>query len=588
MRETVMSIDSITVFADSFAVKSELKTSHLPLNNLTDQLSSHSGLFIKNYGPSSIATISYRGGNASQTMVNWNGIPISNPMLGLSDLSLINGSIIDHAYINTSAKSISGLTGSIDLTTSVNRKNQLTFTNSYGSFNNKEHSLKGEFSLGKISFSTNILTTSSTNNFPYTLTNGKREITQNSHTSKNALTFATNYAINKSHSLTYATWWQETSRQIPKLTTQSRSTAYQIDKSWRNSLQYSKFSDHSKLNAIVGLIKESILYVDPLILVDSPSDFTSIFTKSDFEYFYGKNKSTISLQNQFVNSTTKAYHNPAHYNLFRADLIHEFILDKTSWGVNIGATKSNTLSVKPLFKLFGIYQFTKYLDIDYSFGNAIRYPTTNDLYWSPGGNSNLRPEHSLNSELGLRFTKQHTKAGITFYNRSVTNWILWSLPIDKNYYSAQNLAKVKSYGVEYDASQNFSISSKWKGKIWTSGNIGRSINQIAIVNPIINEGDQLFYTPEIKSAIGIAAKYGKLSFDGSYQYISSTIGINGDLKPYGILNSSLAYLIIDKKRLNADLVLQAYNISNKQYRIIENRPMPGTNYKLSFILKLNK
>ena len=52
-------------------------------------LGKSSGLYVKQYGPGNLATISIRGSSASQTQLFWNGIPVNSPTLGSSDLALL-------------------------------------------------------------------------------------------------------------------------------------------------------------------------------------------------------------------------------------------------------------------------------------------------------------------------------------------------------------------------------------------------------------------------------------------------------------------------------------------------------------------
>lgn len=47
------------------------------------------GVFFKQYGVTGSSTISRRGADANQTQINWNGLPINNPMLGMSDFNTL-------------------------------------------------------------------------------------------------------------------------------------------------------------------------------------------------------------------------------------------------------------------------------------------------------------------------------------------------------------------------------------------------------------------------------------------------------------------------------------------------------------------
>jgi vitamin B12 transporter len=50
--------------------------------NLSEMLSGKSMIFIKSYGMGGVASPSFRGTGASQTLINWNGININSPYAG--------------------------------------------------------------------------------------------------------------------------------------------------------------------------------------------------------------------------------------------------------------------------------------------------------------------------------------------------------------------------------------------------------------------------------------------------------------------------------------------------------------------------
>jgi iron complex outermembrane receptor protein len=65
---------------------------------IADLLSENTEVFIKSYGMGGTATPSFRGTDASHTLVDWNGININSPMLGQTDLSLIPVGIMDEQW----------------------------------------------------------------------------------------------------------------------------------------------------------------------------------------------------------------------------------------------------------------------------------------------------------------------------------------------------------------------------------------------------------------------------------------------------------------------------------------------------------
>lgn len=102
----IMSINSKTLQANKTRSLAEILTDHTPV-------------YIKSTGTGALATASFRGGSASQTRVNWNGINITPPMSGTFDFSQIPVFFIDNIdlYFGSShTKNGTGaITGSVNL-----------------------------------------------------------------------------------------------------------------------------------------------------------------------------------------------------------------------------------------------------------------------------------------------------------------------------------------------------------------------------------------------------------------------------------------------------------------------------------------
>ena len=89
--------------------------------SVADILVAGSPFFMKSYGPGGLSTVSFRGGNASHTVLTWNGVNMNSPMLGQSDFQLIPVAMTDDIKIyqggSTVAAAQGGLGGVIDIST---------------------------------------------------------------------------------------------------------------------------------------------------------------------------------------------------------------------------------------------------------------------------------------------------------------------------------------------------------------------------------------------------------------------------------------------------------------------------------------
>ena len=94
--------------------------------SLADVLSFNSSIFVKNYGRATLSTVSFRGTSPSHTQVSWNGMKINNPMMGMTDFSMIPSYFIDDVSLLAGTSSVGetggGLGGAVKLSTSPTTK----------------------------------------------------------------------------------------------------------------------------------------------------------------------------------------------------------------------------------------------------------------------------------------------------------------------------------------------------------------------------------------------------------------------------------------------------------------------------------
>ena len=59
----------------------------------------NSGAYVRNYAPGQSSTMQIMGATSNQSSVLWKGVQISNPMLGISDISLLALPLFDESHI---------------------------------------------------------------------------------------------------------------------------------------------------------------------------------------------------------------------------------------------------------------------------------------------------------------------------------------------------------------------------------------------------------------------------------------------------------------------------------------------------------
>ena len=160
-------------------------------DHLAAMLTSHTALYVRNYGNGTLATLGIRGGNATHTQLIWNGIPLRNPMIGLVDLALVPSAFIDEAAIHYGGHGAAFGSGAVGGLISMNN-NDISTTNLFsvefgvGSWGYRNGSIKMNYGSDKIRLGTRIVLQSMENNFRYRLAKGQPERNQVHHKLYNA------------------------------------------------------------------------------------------------------------------------------------------------------------------------------------------------------------------------------------------------------------------------------------------------------------------------------------------------------------------------------------------------------------------
>lgn len=136
----------------------------------------------------------------------------------------------------------------------------------------------------------------------------------------------------------------------------------------------------------------------------------------------------------------------------------------------------NKLDITPgvAFTYFSDFKFHAFpgLDIGYditnnfkvygNIGYTYRIPTYTDLYYSDpvsNGNENLEPEEAFAQELGFKYVSPKLTASLAVFNRDADNLIDYvRTSIDEDVFTATNIAKVNTKGLEFDVAYNFKLN----------------------------------------------------------------------------------------------------------------------------------
>lgn len=548
---------------------------------LGDLLALESGVFIKSYGLGSSATSAIRGGSAGHTLLLWNGLPIGNPMLGQSDLSLIPLGGFDRASVTFGGNAALWGSGALGGVISLQNKadfrpvGQLEYAATFGGFEQKHHVLNVKKTWKNLSFAAQGFAQSGQNDFPYRIRPDlPPKVQTHARLEQRGLQGQAYWRPATRHVVALHLWQQNARRQIPPLTTQNRSTAGQNDAFARGALHWQYASGRAVWQSRVAYFDEQVLYGDTLF---------RIFTKNSFQTGIAEMEADVPLGGSHrVQMGVHASQNRANTDYYAATARQTQVAAFANWGAAWRGFRFQAAlrqawfdgNAVPLIPQASVrYRIGEYVSCYIKAGRNFRLPTLNDRFWQPGGNINLRPEQGWSKEIGFRLAAKWFSLESSAYDRRIRDWILWSPVPGTLFWGAGNVAAVHSRGLEQRVRAQL-FFGKNHVVLHVNHDLARSTNEVALAKPRIEVGQQLFYTPVHQASAGLSWRRGGLEATYAHKYTGSVTGLNEALPAYDIGQAELRYTCF-LWRVRTSAFFKVHNIGNRSYRVIERTPMPG-------------
>ena len=620
---------------DSTALKENIALS------IADVLSYNSSVFVKSYGRATLSTVAFRGTSASHTQVTWNGMPIVNPMLGMTDFSTIPSYFIDRASMLHGSSSLSessgGLGGLVRLATAPVDPDglKMQYVQGAGSFSTFDEFLRLTYGDKHWQSSTRVVYSSSPNDYKYRNRDKKENIYDED---KNII--GSYYPTERNRSGAYKdmhvlqeiyyntgegdrfglnAWYINSNRELAMLSTDYGNDMdfenRQREQTFRSVLSWDRVREKWKVGVKGGYIHTWMAYDykrnkgngEMASMTRSRSKINTFYGSADGDYAPSEKwlfTAGVSVHQHLVESADKniisqegskavvgydkgrvefsgsvsAKWRPT--DRFAASLVLREDMFGTKWA-----------PVIPAFFVDGVLSKKGNIVAKASVSRNYRFPTLNDLYFLPGGNPDLKSEHGFTYDVGVSFSvgKENVYAlsgGVNWFDSHIDDWIIW-LPTTKGFFSPRNLKKVHAYGAETNAHLDVMLGKDWKLDMNGTFSWTPSINESEPMSPADQSvGKQLPYVPEFS-----ATATGRLSwrtwsllykwcyYSQRYTMSSNDYTLTGYLPPYFMNNVTL------EKQLSfrwTDLSLKGSinNLFDEEYLSVLSRPMPGINFEI--------
>jgi vitamin B12 transporter len=581
--------------------------------NLSEMLSGKAMIFIKSYGMGGLASPSFRGTGASQTVIDWNGININSPTLGQSDLSLIPVGLIDEIHIYYGGASMllnnGGIGGAINLETRPVWKKETLMSLNAGTGSFGEHSGLVNVRTGNTNFQsvTKAYLMSAENNFRYldneTSNQAVWKTRTNSQISKQGF-IQELYFKNTDNEMSARLWYQASEKHIPP---PINSTDYH-EKEFDESLR--------------------LMFNDILSREKSRYSFTGAFLMDKLYYTSHQGKDTIdsrSLSQTLVLKGVRESH-PWNYTNLKLSFNDELTMVKSNNFDKVLNRNLSTLTAsfeRECIDRIGITILVSEIVLNHSilipdFSTGLQYrlkngkeyflkasisrnsgiPTMNDLYYPGAGNPDLKNEYSFSYELTWEMNHKisssfNIKSDVSVYHNSIRDLIVWNPTAISSFWAPSNINRVISKGIESTLSIDYSVY-KFNARISAAYSLTRSVTTVSNSPNDNSAGKQLRYVPvnQANSAVrlGYGIIYSSLETSFTGQRYTSKDASNDFLYqlPYNIINNAITGIKLPLHKASIDLSLNINNLFGFNYQSIANYPMPGRSYFMKILIQFLK
>ena len=609
--------------------------------SMADVLTFNSAIFVKNYGRATLSTVAFRGTSPSHTTVSWNGMKINNPMLGMTDFSMIPSYFIDDASLLHGTSSVNetggGLGGAVKLSTKPAQAQGfgMQYVQGVGSFKTTDEFLRLTYGNNHWQVSTRAIYSSSPNDYKYR-NHDKREniydeemniIDQYYPIERNRsgafkdfhILQEVYYNTGKGDRLGLNAWYLRSNRELAMLTVdygdETDFENLQRENTFRGSLSWDHLRKNWKLGTKAGYVNTWMAYDykrdvgngTMAHMTRSRSRINTFFGQADGEYYIGNRwllTANLSLHQHLVESEDK--------NIVRQDgnkAIVGYIKGRPELSGSVSAkwrpvdrlglslvvreemVGKEWTPIIPAFFVDGVLSQVGNIVAKASVSRNFRFPTLNDLYFLPGGNPDLRKESGWTYDVGLSFAVGRDEiyslsGSVNWFDSKIEDWIIW-LPTPKGFFSPDNIKDVHAYGIELKANLDIALTQDWQLDLNGTLSWTPSINVGEPRTPADNSvGKQLPYIPELSSTITGRLSWRSWSFlykwcyySERYTMSSNDISLTGRLTPYFMSNISLEKVL---SCCWADFSLKGVvnNLFNEEYLSVLARPMPGINFEI--------
>jgi vitamin B12 transporter len=567
-------IDTISVVEHSFFHRHTMD-----LESVTDpedassggiqKLSRLSSIQYQAQSPGGLHTILHRGMGSRHFAILWEGINLQNIHNGTTDLNLFPFYIFNEAGLSQfGASPVYGAnaTGAALLLNVDSQFRNGIFT-SYSHVGNLTAGVRSGVESKNMKHFFGAEYRNDQNKFSYKIWDQYFKRESSAFESMN-LYYLNHWYIHKNSVMESSVWYQKSEREVPVSLTTAPIDQNQTDENFRFVVRNKTITGPYRWETQISFLDENTVFLTPVI--NSIGRTKTYLVHSSIEYLKSNMRSLgirwrrdVSLANFF---------NKNHY--------------RNTFSLNTGIQQKIAGSIAELDVRADLVDdrlrpISAQLHWSRGWGDVklarnYQLPTFNDLFWTPGGNSELKSELVHKAELSGNYSIKNQKFRLIGYAIFVDDWVQW-LPTSTGFWEANNQQLVFSRGLELvwekqykykDLELNFSVACAQN-----QTTILKHYNRPELI------GKQLIFIPQSKINASVDTNWKKHQLNNVFTWVGTRYQ-NPDnsvvLPAYHFFDISYQYQF---SRLN--LGFQLSNMLNHQFSIIPFFPMPLRIYTLN-------
>jgi iron complex outermembrane receptor protein len=549
--------------------------------SLTETLRYNSSIYFKENGYGMVSSPSFRGTNAAQTAVIWNGININSNFTGQTDFNIISPLNYDDISVRSGGGGVQYGSGAVG--GSVHLNNNISFDDQdvtnigmrFGSFGTLGGNVSTSKTWGDHFLNVGVDFESSENNYDYV---GKDK--KNAHGEFLKFTAKINEGRKIRRGL--ATWNSEYSYSdrnfSGSLNTIGRDGYKDINTRnlWQIRQQYGLFKTIAKA---AHLFEQYRYYPDSERPKYSQGRAHTFLGGIESEVLLGKNiRLNGKVECTYVDAEGENIGSQERKTLSTVFLMNHKLSRKFSYGINFRKEFFNDFENPILFSADAKWNLIDGYALRFNGSKNYRVPTFNDLYWYAGGNYELKPETSYQIEIGHEFNFGKFKIDLATYYISSENMIKW-VPASGSLWKPSNISTSQNIGLEVKGNYEFQLRK--------DQHLSMQLLYSYTDAKDLDKDMQFIYVPFHKGNASLNYRFKNLSsyLQGIYTGMAFTTTDNSDtVEASTIFDFGIQYRI--SARPDIAIGGSIRNIFNSYYENVAYRPMPSRNFQVFLNINL--